>query len=113
MIQLRGLHAELRPYAEHAVRWANHYGINPTITSVYRTWEEQQRLRMAYLAGRSRFPANRPGDSAHNFGLAWDSWVPEGQRPSWRWIREQIGWRVPPNDWIHSELPNWRDVVHG
>jgi hypothetical protein len=65
MIQLRGLHAELRPYAEHAVRWANHYGINPTITSVYRTF------------------------------------------------REQIGWRVPPNDWIHSELPNWRNVVHG
>lgn len=112
MIRFRGMHLELRPYADYAIQLADAYGLNPVVTSVLRTWEDQARLRRDYEAGRSRFPANRPGDSAHQYGLAWDSWVPEEQEQLWTQIREYVGWRVPPNDWVHAEYPNWRTVVH-
>jgi len=98
----------LRAYADYAVRWANANGIKPVITSVYRSWAEQERLRARYLAGQSKWPANRPGDSAHNYGWAFDSWVPEAQMPVWAAIRRAIGWDVPDHDIIHAGLPSWR-----
>lgn len=120
-VALRGLHSQLRPYAEYALEVAQAYGLEPVVTSVYRSWENQARLRKNYercLAtgqfGRTpecRYPANRPGDSAHNYGLAWDSWVPDAQMPLWRTIRAWVGWRVPEHDQIHAELPEWRQYV--
>lgn len=111
MIQLSGLHGALRPYAEYAIQVANAYGLRPYVTSTYRTFDEQARLYSRYRAGLSKYPANRPGDSAHNFGLAFDSWVPDQEMDLWTQIREAIGWRVPRNDLVHSELPNWRTYV--
>jgi hypothetical protein len=57
------------------------------------------------------WPANRAGDSGHNYGLAWDSWVPDELMPDWIAWRRWQGWTVPPNDVIHAELPNWRAYV--
>ncbi len=108
MIQLRGLDSRVRPYAEYAHQIAHYYGITPTITSTYRSWEEQTKLRARWERGESRFPANRPGDSAHNFGWAWDSVVPAAQQGLWDQIREYVGFRVPPGDRIHGEVPDWR-----
>ena len=110
-MQLRGLEPDVRAAAEWAMAVARYNGINPTVTSTYRSFGEQARLRARWEAGRSRFPANRPGESAHNFGLAFDSWVPERDRPVWRDIREYIGFRVPAGDWIHGEAPEWRSRV--
>lgn len=111
MIGLRGMHQALRPYAEYAHQIAQANGIHPVVTSVYRSWSEQAALRRRYEAGKSRFPANRPGDSSHNYRLSWDSWVPDAEMPLWTAIREYVGWRVPPNDNIHGELPEWRRYV--
>ena len=111
MIALRGMHPELRPYAEYAHQLARSYGITPVVTSVVRTWENQARLRARYEAGLSRFPANRPGDSSHQFGLSWDSWVPPAEMPLWIAIRRAVGWRVPSRDDIHGELTGWRAYV--
>ena len=108
MIALRGIDRRLRPYAEYAFQIAHHNGLKPVVTSVYRGWAEQQRLRTRWEAGLSRWPANQPGDSAHNFGWAFDSWVPDEQFPIWDAIRRYVGWRVPDNDYIHAELPDWR-----
>ena len=120
-LQLRGIHPDLRQAAELAIAIANHNGIRPTVTSVTRTFTNQARLRRNFeacvAAGRfpsapnCRFPANRPGDSAHNFGFAFDSVVPGGQQATWDAIRRWVGWRVPENDRIHSELPEWRTFV--
>ena len=120
-IQTRGLHDQLRPYADFALELAGRYGIRPVVTSVFRSWENQVTLRRKFenCVARGRFPsppdckypANRPGDSAHNYGLAWDSWVPADQMPLWIAIRQYVGWRVPENDLIHSELPQWRSYV--
>lgn len=127
MIQFRGLHPDLKPYAEYAVSIANHYGLAPEITSVRRGIQQQARLRTnweqcvargLYPSDASlgyglscKWPANRPGDSGHNYGLAWDSWVPPDQMATWVAIREWVGWQVPGHDQIHSELPSWRSYI--
>lgn len=108
MIALRGLDSRLRPAAEYTFELAAYYGVTPTITSVYRSWADQTRLRARWEAGLSRWPANQPGDSAHGYGWAFDSWVPEEQQAWWDAIRRYVGWRVPENDYIHAELPDWR-----
>jgi len=107
-IQLRGLDSRVRPYAEYTLQIARAYGITPTITSVYRSWAEQQRLRSRWERGESNFPANRPGDSAHNYGWAFDAVVPAHQQSLWDQIRAYVGFEVLPNDIIHAQVPNWR-----
>lgn len=110
-LKLSGLHPAVKDAAEWCLDVAEYYGIPVTITSGFRGWEEQQRLRDRYEAGQSKFPANEPGDSAHNYGLAWDSWVPEEWRPAWDYIRRYIGFEVLQHDWIHAQVPNWRQYV--
>jgi hypothetical protein len=124
-MQLAGLHTAVRPYAEWCMAVANYFGIPVTVTSVTRSWEEQVKLRAQYEAclargekispdnpnSQCRYPANRPGDSAHNFGLAWDSWVPSEYQSSWDYIRRYAGFTVPENDKIHAEVPEWRAAV--
>lgn len=105
---LRGLDSRVRPYAEWAMRIAYHYGIEPTITSTFRDWQKQQQLYDDWRAGRSRWPANRPGDSAHNYGWAFDSVVPDMHQEAWNEIRRYVGFEVLPNDVIHAQVPNWR-----
>ena len=109
--KLRGLHPDVRGAAEYAIDIARYYGINPQVTSGYRSNREQQRLRTAWENGRSRFPANRPGDSSHNFGLSFDSWVPPSDLPLWNAIRAWVGFQLIAKDEVHAEVPNWRDFV--
>lgn len=47
-------------------------GISVTTTSTRRTTAEQSRLFQAFLAGKARFPAARPGTSTHELGIAVD-----------------------------------------
>jgi LAS superfamily LD-carboxypeptidase LdcB len=116
-IQLRGLHPEVRAAAEWVLAFANQYGVRPVVTSGFRSWHEQLELRRKYEAGESRFPANLPGDSAHNFGLAWDAVLPEPLRDDpayeawWKALREYVGFEVPANDTIHAQVPGWRSLV--
>jgi len=128
VIAFRGLDSQLRPYADYAMRLAAQEGLQePIITSVYRNLDFQRKLRDNYDQCRARglfpsdarlspgmscrWPANQPGDSAHNFGFAWDSWVPPDQMAVWTAIRRYVGWHVPENDVIHAELPNWRSYT--
>ena len=98
------------PYVDYAFRWHQHVtGTRPTMTSTYRTIAKQQELYNNRAS--NPYPVNRPGDSSHNFGLGFDSWVPEGQMPIWVYIRRAVGFQVPENDLIHAEVPNWRAIV--
>lgn len=121
-MDLAGLYADLRPYAEYAHQVGRWYGLEPVVTSVYRSPTKQRALRDRFErcvaegrypseSGPCKYPANRPGDSAHNFGLAWDSWVPDEDMPLWVAIRRWVGFRVPEHDPIHAEYPGWRNVV--
>lgn len=121
MFKLRQMHPELRPYAEYAHDLANQYGINPEVSSVVRGWQQQSDLRRNYVSCVNRgvfpsppnclWPANRPGDSSHNYGLSWDSVVPVVDQANWDTIRRWVGFHVPANDAIHAELPGWRAYV--
>lgn len=123
-MRLAGLHPEVRERAEYALEVADYYGIDVTVTSGHRTWEEQARLRRNYeqcLAaglmgkrGDCMYPANRPGDSSHNWGLSWDSVVEDERLQEW-WnrMREWVGFEVLSNDVIHAQVPNWRSIVSG
>lgn len=108
MIGLRGMDSRVRPHAEYAHELARYYGVTPVITSSYRSWAEQTRLRARWERGESQYPANRPGDSAHNFGWAWDSVVPRHQQGLWNDIRRYAGFEVLPGDIIHGQVPDWR-----
>jgi len=120
-IGLRGLHRDVRPAAELAMDIANAYGLTPVITSTFRDWQEQQKLRSNFercvrrglfpSPPNCKFPANRPGDSSHNFGLGFDSWVPAPQMAFWAFVRRWVGFRVPTNDLIHAEVDGWRQFV--
>ncbi len=120
MMALRGMHAELRPYAEYAHAIADHFGVTTRVASVARTWNEQQKLYERYQTAvrRGRFPsaqvpypANAPGDSAHQFGMAWDSQVDPQYQQWWNEVRRWIGFKVYDHDAPHAEYPDWRAVV--
>jgi hypothetical protein len=124
-IHLRGLHPQVRERAELALSWAVAYRIPVTVTSGHRTWAEQTKLRADYESclargerihpgnpdPRCRYPANRPGDSAHNFGFAWDSYVEPIYQWTWNYLRRWAGFQVPDHDQIHAEVPNWRSFA--
>lgn len=116
--KLFALNSEVKARAEWAISWADYYDVPVTITSGFRSFQEQARLRRNYencLAKGTfretpecKFPANRPGDSSHNFGLSWDSVVPPWAQEWWTHVRELAGFEVLPNDIIHAQVFNWR-----
>lgn len=110
-LSARGLHPGVRAAAQWALEVAASYGLAPTITSTYRPFAEQAILYRAWRRGRSRFPANPPGQSGHQYGFAWDSVVPTSQLALWTMIRQAAGFHVPPNDVIHAEVPYWPRYV--
>ena len=119
--RLAGTHPDVRRNAEWALGWANFYGVPVDVTSGIRSWSEQAKLRRNFeqclASGRfgrtpeCMFPANRPGDSSHEFGLAWDSTTEQRYEPWWKMVRELAGFEVPGNDVIHAQVPRWRDFV--
>lgn len=109
--KLQGLNDQVRDAAAYALDIADYYGIPVQVTSGFRSWEEQTKLYQRYQSGGSAFPANRPGDSAHNFGLAFDSVVAPEYQAAWDWIRRYVGFEVLPNDIIHGQVPNWRQYT--
>ncbi len=71
--------------------------------SAYRTYDQQNQLYQAFLAGWGA-PANPPGSSSHEWGTAVD--VPTQQM---RWVVDQIGWKYGwtkahgPTEWWHVD----------
>lgn len=70
---LQSLQPWLRPYAQWLCSVAPYAGVSRlTITSVKRSRAQQQALYESYLAGRNSYPVLPPGQSKHEYGLAWD-----------------------------------------
>ena len=112
----------VRERAYLTLAYARDHGIDVQVTSTRRTRAEQAALRERYeqaiangtfgQPGSVEYPANRAGDSAHQYGLAFDS-VPvrPDHADDWIEVRKSFGWRVPYNDPVHAELPAWREAV--
>ncbi len=119
--KLLTLDPSIKAAAEWALGWADFYGVPVTVTSGRRTLEEQRSLRRNFEqcveAGRfpsppdCLFPANKPGESAHNFALAFDSVVPDEYMSWWVHVRRLAGFEVFESDAPHAQYPNWRDFV--
>lgn len=117
------LHPIFRPKAEAFLKAANTAGLDVLVYCTLRTMQEQADL---YAQGRTkpgRIITNaRPGQSAHNFGLAFDGapliggkidWDPEN--PVWdlygkvatdsglEWAGNWVSFKEYP----HIQLPNW------
>lgn len=112
MKDLSGLQPWLLPYYELAsevMRVITRGDVVPVVTSTYRSYDEQAELYKT--RANNPYPVNRPGDSAHQFGLAIDSDVPDAYMPLWTLVRRYVGFRVPDNDVVHAEVPNWRALL--
>jgi LysM repeat protein len=71
--------------------------------SAYRTYEQQAALHDQYLAGTGA-PANPPGSSTHELGIAVDVATPE-MRSVIDQIGGQFGWAgTIPSEWWHVEF---------
>jgi len=100
---------ELRPWAQRLFDVCDQAGASPTITSTIRSPAQQAQLYNDYIAGRSKYPAAKPGTSAHEFGWAFDLSMPL------RGDEEQAGqvWRGWGGKWggeedlIHYEFPGF------
>lgn len=107
MITLAGIDPRLRAHAEATVAYAERLGLSPVVTSVRRSASEQARLLANWKAGLNKYPVAPVGQSAHQYGVAWDSTVPPDQQALWNAIRRAMGWMVPEGDIVHAEYPNW------
>lgn len=121
-LRARGLNPVVRRYVELALAEAQRQGFSPIVTSTFRSRAEQLPLYRKWLQAERRYgralaiaigfiPANPPGLSGHQFGLAWDSYVKPEFQKTWNRIREALGFHVPPNDQIHAEVPSWSQYV--
>lgn len=72
MADLNTLDPHLAPWAKWLYRGGKQYDGRLIVTSAYRSLSKQARLRAAWEAGESKIPAAKPGNSLHNFGLAFD-----------------------------------------
>ena len=66
------LDPSIREAAKYLVELARQAGLAPRVTSVYRSPLKQKKLYDAYISGRSKLPAAKPGKSQHEKRLAFD-----------------------------------------
>ncbi len=102
-----GLVPELRDASQYLLQEASRAGLQPRITSAFRSYSQQTRLYRRFLRGQSRFPALPPGSSAHEYGEAFDMVVsPEGYLVDvgalWTSWGGAWGGQADP---VHFELP--------
>src|SRR5262249_33828017 len=85
-------------------------GLQLRVTSTYRSEAEQSRLYSRMLQSAHRYPVAPPGDSAHQFGLAFDAIVyPEEYLTALGQLWESWGgiWGGRFQDPVHFEHPYW------
>jgi len=66
------LHPELIHYAKYLYKIGKYYDQKLVVTSARRSSSKQALLYARWKQGLSDIPANRPGTSLHEYGLAFD-----------------------------------------
>jgi len=72
MADLGTLDSQLVPWAKWIYGVGKYYDGRLVVTSSRRSRAKQAELRHLWESGQSPIPANRPGTSLHEFGLAFD-----------------------------------------
>lgn len=97
------VHPLIAAVARNLPRVAPSLGFRAQITSVYRSRAQQARLYADWISGRSSLPANRPGYSLHERGLAIDI-VSDNTRALVGFM-EYLGFKwAGPKDYVHFYL---------
>jgi len=105
---------ELQPWASDLLLAAGRAGLQPRITSTIRTYSEQRRLYNRFLAGQAGYPVAPPGQSAHEYGLAFDMVVSPMEALAdvgAYWVGNGGGWSG--RDAVHFELPGAAEWARG
>lgn len=111
-LSLASLADDFRPWAEWIVELAKFADSQARVTSAFRTHEKQKALYELYRQGQSRYPAARPGQSAHEYGYAIDMVFGNlDARDAVRNVWVQYGGNLGNDDEVHFEFPNWRALV--
>lgn len=111
--QLDTLDPAIRPFASDLYDLARSQGLYARITSTRRSHAQQEVLYRRYQEGLSRYPAAVPGNSAHEYGLAFDMVIsdPGYQRGAGKLWVSWGGVYGNEEDPIHFEYPSWRRVA--
>lgn len=106
MASLRTLDPRVRSIAAWFVRALTRGGVRVTITSTRRSLDTQRKLYADYVAGRSRYPAARPGTSTHGIGIAFDLHLdpPVYREAGQLWESLGFTWGGRFNDQIHFDF---------
>ena len=72
MANLKTLHPQLVPWARWIYAVGKYYDGRLVVTSARRSSRKQAQLFDKWQKGQSVIPANRPGTSLHEYGLAFD-----------------------------------------
>lgn len=101
---LSKVHPTLRKVAANLPKVSRSRGYEVRITSGYRSYANQKKLYLDYINGRSLYPANPPGQSMHEKGLAID--VVSNNENDTVQLLTSIGliW-AGPEDPIHFQMP--------
>ena len=98
------VHPTLRAVARNLPRVSRSRGYEVRVTSGYRSYATQKKLYLDYINGRSLYPANPPGQSMHEKGLALD--IVSNNQDDTVALLTSIGlvW-AGPDDPIHFQMP--------
>ena len=101
---LSRVHPYLRTIARNLPRVARSLGFNVRITSGWRSYATQAKLYRDYINGVAAYPANPPGHSKHEKGLALD--ILTNNENALVNLLTSVGliW-AGPRDPIHFEMP--------
>ena len=72
MADLNTLHPQLIPWAKALLAYGKQFDGRLVTTSAKRSPKKQSELYQRWRSGKSLIPANRPGTSLHEYGLAFD-----------------------------------------
>ena len=72
MADLRTLDSRLAPWAQYLFAIGKRQDGRLVVTSARRSSGKQADLYQRWISGKSLIPANRPGTSLHEYGLAFD-----------------------------------------
>jgi len=100
---------ELRAPAKALLDLAQRAGVGPRITSTLRSHSAQARLYRRFQRGQNQYPVAPPGQSAHEFGYAFDMVVigPENQADLGQVWTSWGGVYGGTADPIHFEYPGF------
>lgn len=98
----QGLQPWLRYYAAWLYELARANGLRPVVTSVYRSYEKQRMLHEKWLRGELQIYAAPPGQSYHQYGLAFDMTCTD---PAWLGsVWKQMGGKWWSSDAVHYQV---------